>query len=174
MPTLPEIKKQTSSLGIITSFLFNSTIKELVNILNENENIKYIQMASSAKTAGLVLCTENRLIFIHKTLNYSKNIIDIPYSKITTIEISAKQYQGSLIIYCSGVRIEIDGIKRKDCDNMYQSIKRAIDELPISNNIITSDIISQIERLASLKEKGFLTEVEFNEQKGNLLKLQAN
>lgn len=170
MKTLTEIKKQTTSLGMITSFLFSSAIKELITILDENENIKYIQMASSAKSTGLALCTERRLIFVDKTLNLSKNIIDIPYAKITTIEISAKQYQGSLIIYCSGVRIEIEGIKRKDCDNMYQYIKKAIDTLPTPNTQSKDDIISQIERLASLKEKGFLTEVEFNEQKSKLLK----
>jgi hypothetical protein len=174
MPTYEQIREQISNLDGMSQFLGKREIKELPDILWENENIEKIVQGIYNGGNGILVCTNNRLIFIDKGLLYGLRVEDFPMEKISSIQYSTGLLMGKLTIYASGNKAVIDGVEKTQVRVFGDYVTNKINsqksnKKDSSDNSDNDDIVTKLERLAALKEKGILTEEEFLTQKSKIL-----
>lgn len=180
MPTLEQIRTQIKSLDGLSKFLGRREIKELPDILWENENVENIIQGLYNNGNGILVATNKRLVFIDKGLVFGLKVEDFPFDKISSIQYSTGLLLGKLTIFTSGNKAVIDNVDKKkvrifgDFVRNKISSKDAVEtKTPINQSQqkadTSDDIVSNLERLAKLKERGILTEDEFTQQKQRIL-----
>ena len=98
MPTLDEIKKQISSISETSKLIGRKEIKELPDILCEDEVVENLIQGFYNNGNGILVATNKRLIFIDKGLLYGLKVEDFPLDKISTIQYSTGMLMGKLTI----------------------------------------------------------------------------
>ncbi|MEX0996865.1 MAG: PH domain-containing protein [Flavobacteriaceae bacterium] len=177
MPTLEQVKNQIQKVDGLSKFLGKREIKELPNILWENENVENLIQGTYNNGNGILVATNKRLIFIDKGLVFGLKVEDFPYDKISSIQYSTGLLLGKLTIFASGNKAIIDNVEKQRVRLFGDFVRNKISSkenenaspATSSNEKSQDDIVTQLERLAKLKEKGILTDEEFVQQKQKLL-----
>lgn len=177
MPNLSEIQSQISNLDGLETFLGRKEIKELPNVLWDDEKIENIVQGTYSNGNGILVATNKRLIFVNKGLLFGLKVEDFPYEKITTIQYETGLIFGKLTIFTSGNKAIIDNVIKAKVRVFGDWVRARIS--PTQKNILPNasyttespkvDIADQLERLAKMKDQGILTEEEFGVQKKKLL-----
>ncbi len=125
---------------------------------------------------GIALLTDKRFLFYYKSV-FGKTIKEeFPLNTISSISFQKGSLLGSLHVYAANV----DEIIIEQCDNNNAGrIAEAWQFLQTERNIIAADLANElasdpaaeIEKWHALKEKGIITEEEFNLKKRQLLNL---
>lgn len=178
MPTLIEVQSQIKNLGGFESFLGRKEIKELPNILWEDEKVENIIQGTYNNGNGILVATSRRLVFVDKGLLFGLKVEDFPYDKISSIQYETGILMGKLTIFTSGNKAIIDNVVKTKVRIFGDSVRAKISTpkevsnyVPQAINNQTVDIADQLERLAKLKTQGILSEEEFLQQKNKLLSL---
>lgn len=172
-----KIANQIENLKLdgISKFFGRKEINELPKILLDDEELYDIVQGAYSGKMGILIATNYRLIFIDKGFMFGLKVEDFPYDKISSIQYETGLIQGKIIIMASGNRAVIDNVVKnlvqRFCDNvrkfMLTSKKNESPNQVIMTNQI--DIADQILKLADLRDKGILTDEEFQQQKIKLL-----
>lgn len=179
MPTLQELQSIIKKLDGQEVFINKAEIKELPNILWHDEMPEQIVTGFYNNGNGILVATDRRLIFIDKGLVFGLKVEDFPYDKISSIQYETGILMGKITIFTSGNKAVIDNVI-KNRTRAFGDWVRARISSPVQNkietqtevsstNISTVDIADQLERLAKLKQQGFLTDEEFAHQKRKFL-----
>lgn len=175
MPTKDEIEKQIKSLDGASRFLGRKEIKELPNILWDNESLEKIVQGMYNNKQGVLVATSLRLIFIDKGLLYGLSVEDFPYDKISSIQYETKMMFGKITIYTSGNKATIEQIDKKQTRDFAEYVRNKISkngnkpDVSKEKSTPPDDVVTQLERLAKLKEQGILSQDEFDAQKQKIL-----
>lgn len=176
MPTLEEVQDQISHLSTAGKLLGHKEIKELPNILWEDEKIEKIVQGLYEKKNGILVATNKRLIFIDKGLIYGLTVEDFPYDKISSIQYKTGLIFGELTIFASGNKADIQQVEKKQvkdfCDYVRARITEAKEHASYQPGLKQNnpgDLADQIKKLANLKDQGLLTDEEFSAKKKQLL-----
>ena len=177
MPNLSEIQSQISNLDGLETFFGRKEIKELPNVLWDDEKIENIVQGTYSNGNGILVATNKRLIFVNKGLLFGLKVEDFPYEKITTIQYETGLIFGKLTIFTSGNKAIIDNViktKVRVFGDWVRARISATQKNALANDSYTTeslkvDIADQLERLAKMKDQGILTEEEFGVQKKKLL-----
>lgn len=178
MPTLEQIKEQLSHINGFDSLFGRKEIKELPNILWDDESVLGMITGSYNGKVGVLFATTKRLIFVDKGLLFGLKVEDFPYDKITSIQYETGMFLGKLTIFASGNKAELKDAT-KDLVRLFAETVRArienkgASKQPEPKNEVQplsmEDKIQQLERLQKLKEAGILSESELAEQKAKIL-----
>lgn len=180
MPTLEEIKSQIKNLDGFESFLGRKEIKELPNILWEDEKLENIIQGTYNNGNGILVGTNKRLIFVDKGLIFGLKVEDFQYDKISSIQYETGLIFGKIIIFTSGNKAVIENVIKGKVRVFGEWVRAKIsnqNQTKTSQNKLQTNlnedanIIDQLEKLANLKERGILTDEEFIIQKKKLLGL---
>ncbi|MFV5685890.1 PH domain-containing protein [Flavobacterium sp. GB2R13] len=150
-------------------------VSELPTILMEDENIEkinsgFLDEGKGSTGNGLLVGTNYRVIFIDKPMfGFGIKMEDFPYDKISSVSVETGFLKGVLKIICSGNTAKINLVTGAKEFSEFVRQKTMLKPIVHQQVNIESDILGQIEKLAELKEKGILTEEEFNEKKVILL-----
>lgn len=173
---LNEIKKQIQELksSNTSNYLVRKEINELPQILAESETIDNIAQGTYNNGQGILVSTNRRLVFVDKGLLYGLKVEDFPLDKITTIQYETGLLFGEIKIHTSGNVAKIDNVEKATARAFAEFVRNKLSQprettAQIANN--QPDIYDQLEKLAKLKEKGILTQEEFDTQKKKLLNL---
>jgi Bacterial PH domain/Short C-terminal domain len=187
LPTLEEIKAQLEHLDGVSKLFGRKEIKELPNILWEDEKLEKLVQGFYAKGNGILVATNKRLIFIDKGLMYGLRVEDFPYDKISSIQYSTGMLLGKITIFTSGNKALIEQIDKSQVKQFgeyvrarisgslehasYQSNDKQSPPQPteVRSSGVDDELIEALERLGKLKEQGILTEEEFTAKKKQLL-----
>lgn len=180
MPTLDQIHSQIKTLDDFESFLGRKEIKELPNILWEDESLLNIIQGTYNDGIGILVATNKRLVFIDKGLFYGLKVEDFPYDKISSIQYETGLVFGKLTIFTSGNKAVITDVTKSKVRSFGDEVRARISNLsningqtPVipqqNNSEHTNNLLNQLERLAKLKDQGILTEEEFLSQKKKIL-----
>lgn len=172
MPTLEEIKQQIEDWDKGSYFLGRKEVKELPNIIQDNERIEYLIQGLYNDGHGVLVCTNTRLIFIDKGLLYGLKVEDFPIDKIGSVSYEVGLMWGKFIITSSGNDAVIKQVDKHQIKKFAEHVTKRLNDKSsntISNQSSQDDLVSKLERLAALKEKGILTDEEFAEQKAKIL-----
>ncbi len=175
MPSLEEIREQIAHLDGTSRVLGRKEIKQLPNILWEDERVERIVQGSYNDGLGVLVATNKRLVFVDKGI-VGLRVEDFPYDRISSIEYSTGLLGGKLTFFASGNRAEIKYVPKDQCRNFAEYV-RARSTAPSSHASAPpatiasaeSSVIEQLKELGQLKEQGILTEEEFTAQKAKLL-----
>lgn len=181
MPTLNEIKSQIKGLGGVDNFLGRKEIKELPNILWDDETVENIIQGFYNNGNGILVATNKRLVFVDKGLIFGLKVEDFPYDKITTIQYETGLLFGKLTIFSSSNKAVIEQVTKSKVRVFGDWVRARVSES--KENVLThktsnsegtkaiSNIgpLEKLERLAKLKEQGILSHEEFETQKRKIL-----
>ena len=179
MPSFEEVQKALENNADGVNFLGKIELKELPNILWEDELPEKVVQGFYKNGNGILVCTNSRLIFINKGL-MSLKVEDFPLKNISSIQYETGILMGKITIFASGNRADIGNIEKAYVRNFAEYVRAKISDIgksstssqptqPTSTQAADDEIIAQLERLAVLKEKGILTDEEFAAQKARIL-----
>lgn len=171
-PRLDEIKEELEKLDINPTFFARKEIRELPDVLSEDERIVYLVEGRNKTTKHhiILVATDRRLIFVDKEFMYGLNVEDFSYDKVSSIQYEASLMLASIDIHVSDSTVEIDGVGKYEaelfCEKVRDFMSRPKEYFQNDSGIT---VLDQLEQLGRLKENGVLSEDEFNEQKKKLL-----
>ncbi|MGE8433578.1 PH domain-containing protein [Chryseobacterium joostei] len=169
---LDEIKEELEQLDINPTFFARKEIRELPNILSEDEKIVYLVEGRNKITTHhiILVVTDRRLIFVDKEFMYGLKVEDFSYSKISSIQYETELMLASIDIHVSDDIVEIDGVGKYDAELFCEKVRNFMSRPEeYFQNKSEPSTLDQLEQLGRLKESGVLSEEEFNEQKKKLL-----
>lgn len=175
---IKEIIKKTSP-GTV-SFL-SPEIKELSVLLMNDEiiekaysgRIEYIGSKKGKTNHGLIVATNYRIIFIYKPfLGFGMQMEDFAYDKITSISLDTGFLKSKIRVSCSSNTTIIDimgGAKQLSEFIRQKTIQKpSVQQVHLHSDTGTG-VLEQIEKLASMKEKGIISNEEFETMKQKLM-----
>jgi hypothetical protein len=169
---LDEIKDELEKLDINPTIFARKEIRELPNILSEDEKIVYLVEGKNKTTKHHIILvgTDRRLIFVDKEFMYGLKVEDYSYDKVASIQYETSFLLASIDVNVSGDIVEIDGVGKYEaklfCEKVRSFMSRPKESFQIKSE---PTILDQLEQLGRLKESGVLTEEEFIEQKKKLM-----
>ena len=179
MRTLESIKAEIAALGEVDLFGTAKEVSHLPEILHDDENIKYLTSGLMDGTTWLVVCTQKRVILLDHGFLFGFKQSEMNLENINSISFQTGLLFGAIEIWHGGARMLIENCDKKtvkpftDAVNAaMQAIKKgqgSASQAPVTSS--SDDVVSQLERLASLMEKGILSQEEFQAQKKKLLGL---
>ena len=152
-------------------------VKSLPEVLREGETVKGLTSGFMDGNTWLIVCTERRIIFLDKGMLYGLKQKDTPLEKINSIEHKIGMIFGKITIRDAATEITIDNLQKAAVAPFIETVNSAIEALKNSTNAPPPagnepvDVASQLGKLADLRDKGVLTEEEFQGQKKKLLSL---
>ena len=152
---------------------------------------------SAFATPNIVFATDKRVIIRNPTmLGMRENIEDIPYDKMTSVKLEKGIFSSTVLIRAPGLsemsRVskssgliawgrgedgQIDALSKDKGEQLFTIIREGIDgtKKPSTQSAINTvnpqiSIADELMKLASLKEQGIISEIEFTQMKQDLLK----
>lgn len=189
MASREEIERQLDRLGVGGKLRGRREMDELPNILWEDEVLEKLVQGKYNNNGGILVATNKRLIFIDKALLGSRlRVEDFPYDKLTSIQYDTGSFfsdastlepdrRATITIFASGNKAEIKHVHKEQVQGFCDYVRArtsGIAEHASAPQAAASgggapDVVSQLERLARLKEQGMLTDEEFQGEKKKLL-----
>lgn len=165
--------KRLSDVVSSTSFGTKKEFFHLPNILNDNEQPLAIASGAMDGNTWLITLTNQRVIFLDKGMLFGVKQVDISLKDVVGVGGKTGMILGSITISTSGQNYTIKDVA-KQCvipfTNLVNATRNNLNnpatKAPSTNE---TDVVAQLERLASLREKGILTEEEFLQQKQKIL-----
>ena len=173
MPTLEEIKRQVSAYPHRYIFWTQKEVRALPEILYDDEKIKAVTSGMMNGATWLLVCTDRRLIFLNRGMFYGLRQVQLPLDRIQSIDHSATIAFGSISVWDGASSISINMVLKGSIPPFVRATEEAMYALRKGAKPASAtaplDVASQIAKLAELKEKGHLTDAEFQAQKKKLL-----
>ena len=175
MPTLAEVKRQIEAYPDRYIFWTGKEIRALPKILDEGENIKAVTSGILNNATWLAVCTDRRLLFINCGMVYGMEQVQMPLDRIQSIDHQFAIFFGSISVFDGMNIFTLNMVLRSSIlpfvriteEMMYA--QRHPQMKPAAPAVEQADVASQLSKLAELKEKGYLTDAEFQMQKKKLL-----
>lgn len=171
MQTQEKFDQQLKALGEYDSFFTSKEIKYLPEILREDEKLNGLTSGFYKGNTWLIALTDSRLIFLDKGMLWGLEQIEIPHDKINSVEYKRGLLLADIIVWDGASKVEIENVD-KDLGKLFvDAINTSLHAYKNKGNTSLQpiDLASQLEKLAQLKEKGILTDEEFQAQKKKLL-----
>lgn len=119
----------------------------------------------------MVFATDRRIIFLDKGI-VSLKFEEFRYPQVTSIEFETKLLMGAVTFTVAGNRKEIQAAPKAEVKPFVDTVKAEIAKTKTAapnTSAEPRDVVDQLQKLASLKVQGILTEEEFIAQKAKLL-----
>ncbi len=180
MRTLESIQEEIRALGEVDLFGTAKEVTHLPEILADDENIRYLTSGLTNGTTWLIVCTQKRIILLDYGFLFGMKQSEMALENINSISYQQGLLFGSIEIWHGGARMLIENCGKETVRPFVDAVNKAIKDLKNENvqssvkqqeSVQTNqdDIVSKLERLAALKEKGILTDEEFAAQKAKIL-----
>ncbi len=128
MPTLEEIQSEIEKLPNGDREKKNRAVKELPNILYDDEHIGNITHGGHfyygyrGVENGILVATDSRVLFVNKGLIYGVNVEAFSYQEITSIKITHWPLFDEVILCTLAGEFEIRGILKEDAKNFCEYV----------------------------------------------------
>tara|TARA_R110002050_G_scaffold286541_4_gene437158 strand:- start:16216 stop:16710 length:495 start_codon:yes stop_codon:yes gene_type:complete len=142
------------------------SVKYILQNLSSVEEILLLTSCNAKSLPGAIALTNKRILFGGKNF-FSSELFDIALDKITSVNLSSGM-TNKLEILGSSSKLECGAIDKEAGKQIVKKIK----ELQSGPKETASSMdLSQLEKLADLKDKGIITEEEFQTKKKEILGL---
>lgn len=145
--------------------------RHLGNLLRFSENVQELGQGQYQGKQGLLALTNERFVFLEKSLG-SETLEQFDLDAISSIGVGKKLTGETLQIFTAGHTADIKSMGHGQADALERAFRtlRQARQQPVSAAAPTSDDpIAQIERLASLRDRGVLSSEEFEAKKAELI-----
>ena len=161
--------------GMDRSVIARKEIKELPDILWEDELPERIVAGTYNNGWGILCATNQRLLFIDKGLLFGLKVESYVYEAISSVESKSGLLWGSVKVYASGNNEDFEHVNNRQAHAFAQYVREKISKSrtptapPIQQGASSVSVAEELTRLADLMERGILTKEEFDQQKAKLL-----
>lgn len=142
--------------------------RHLANVLDRGEFVHAIGIGNLGGKMGIVALTDRRLIFLEKSIG-SEDVVEFALASIGAVSLGKRMGGETLTITHSGTSATITTLQHGQGDAIARKFREMQDHPTTASANAAVDPIEQIERLATLRDKGILSEEEFQAQKTQLL-----
>ena len=156
------------------SFINGQDVKELPSILMDRELPRQVIDCRLRGTHGTMFATDHRLLFVSKRIPKLR-VSDFPYIHIANIDSQRYPLMSSagFKMIVSGTTVDVSNVSSARIDPFVNWVRARVAELQRQSAAPSSaqsfSVVDELERLAALRDRGALTETEFNEQKARLV-----
>lgn len=173
------IQKQLKDAHLDDTFGTRREIKALPDIINDGEIIKSVASGFVESGTVLMLCTNQRVLFVNKGLIYGISSSEIPLDKINGVSYSKGLILAKMSIVNGAKTTIIDKISKDDAERMAKTIKdeaknykeRLIHQNSENVSSPKKDPADEIRKFKGLADDGIITQAEFEAKKKQLLNL---
>lgn len=173
MPTLNDINRQIKAYKDRYIFWTQKEIRSLPDVLDEDEKIHAVTSGMLDNTTWLAVCTQRRLIFLNCGMVYGLRQVQFPLDRIQSIDHHFALVFGTIRVWDGASAFTLNMILRGSIIPFVRVTEEQMFKLRKAQSSPASaapaDVASQLMKLAELKERGHLTEEEFQRQKKKLL-----
>jgi Bacterial PH domain/Short C-terminal domain len=161
-------------LGKASKLFGRKEIRHLRNLVYGNEGVVELGQGEYEGKQGLLVLTTERLLFFEKSLG-RETVEEFPLPSITSMTVSKKLTGERLVVHSSGNQSEIKGMMHGQADALVRAfrdlkqMRQAPQPAPPSAPAPSEDPLTQIERLAQLRDKGLISVEEFEAKKTELM-----
>ena len=174
------LSKLIKQLSWLDRFFHFWDLKKLSSILLPTEDVLALVLGKYQKKIGILAATNTRVVFVHADFNpffkdYTSNLVikGIPYEKVASIQEKMGLLGGEIMISSnSGDSILVKHIYRnkfRDFVDKLYSLMKSSKQKHKGQEETRMSVSEQLIKLATLKEKGLLTEEEFVQAKKKIL-----
>lgn len=154
-------------------FFTKKELAHLPSVLADGEQVLAFTSGLMDVNTWLIALTDRRIIFLDKGMIYGLKQASIELDKVNAVTGKTGLLFGEITIEDGASQRIIKNVWKKTVVAFTNKVRDAIaarrdrphSPAPASGD----DVISRLERLAVLREKGILTEAEFHEQKAKIL-----
>jgi hypothetical protein len=152
-------------------------VKELPNILWDDEEILDVVQGVYNNGIGILVSTQRRLLFVDKGVLGALKVEDFPLDKITSFQYSIGMVLGEITVYASGNKAVIRNVDKTQAKTFCESARARIamrdaarsEGASGSARASAGGLVDELARLAKLFDDGLLTQDEFTAAKRNLI-----
>lgn len=151
-------------------FFTKKELNHLPEILADGEQVLAFTSGLMNNNTWLIALTDKRIIFLDKGMIYGLKQTTIDLDKINSISGSTGIFFGKIAIEDAASQRVIDNVWKKTVVPFTNKVRDAIEArkaAPAATH--QDDMVTKLEKLAGLLEKGILTQDEFLAQKAKLL-----
>ena len=162
---------------------WNTTeLQYLPNVLTNDETIVAFANGVYADISGIIVGTTTRLFFLGKPPLDEAQVTDFEWQYVDSVQSEVTDGYAALLISYSGDIHYIENVSQYDadrfCNNVAANIEGFGDQADAEQqdntaaaSIAETDVPAQLEKYADLKNKGVITQAEFDAKKKKLLGL---
>ena len=168
MRTLKDIKEMLVKCGAAI-WGTKKEVKELPNIISDDEIITYATSGVYDGHTWLVISTNKTIIFLDKGMFFGVNQIEIPLSKVNSIKYRKRFFLGEIEIWDGASMIKVTNILKKTLVPFVNAVNDSIEEFENLKKNQTS-VADELIKFKKLLDEGVINRVEFDKKKKELLK----
>ncbi|WP_342705455.1 PH domain-containing protein [Burkholderia arboris] len=158
-------------------FFTKKELNHLPEILMDGEQVLAFSSGLMDGNTWLIVLTDHRVVFLDKGLIYGLKQVSINLDKVNSVSGTTGMMFGEIRIEDGASERIIKNVWKKTVVPFTNKVRDAIREytrasnpaIAVSAPPAADDVVSKLERLAALKERGILTDAEFSEQKMKIL-----
>ncbi|EOT7809311.1 PH domain-containing protein [Pseudomonas aeruginosa] len=155
-------------------FFTKKELNHLPEVLADGEQVLAFTSGIMDGNTWLITLTDRRVIFLDKGMLYGLKQASIELDKINAVSGKTGLLFGDILIQDGGGERKITNVWKKTVTAFTNKVRDAIHakKQPVMASASTNDdMISKLERLAALRDRGVLTPEEFAEQKVKILSI---
>jgi PH (Pleckstrin Homology) domain-containing protein/putative oligomerization/nucleic acid binding protein len=160
-------------LGKVGRVFGRKEVRHLQHLLRGRERVIILGQGQYEKKQGLIVLTNERLFFFEKSLLGQETVEEFSLTSITSLETGKKMTGERLVVHVSGNRSEIKGMFHGQADEIVRQFRRLRAEqetsVAVASPAPTEDPLAQLEKLASLRDRGIISADEFDQKKAELM-----
>jgi hypothetical protein len=176
MRNFREVEKERYSAGVQPFFelWWSRKVRLFAENLADNEHIVAGVRGYFRELRGRLVATETRLLFVERKGLFGSVVERFPYSRINEVATSKNILRGDLIINSGGSSEAVRGIQKGLLTPFLTAVQHQLADFrqggPIGTPSSNNDVVTQLEKLAALRDRGVLSAEEFQAQKAKLLR----
>ncbi|MDO5089435.1 MAG: PH domain-containing protein [Leptotrichiaceae bacterium] len=171
MKTMKEIEKMLSECGASDFRGTKKEVKELPNVIHDDEIITYATSGLWEGNTWLIISTDKRVIFLDKGILFGLKQIEIPLNKINSIGQKKGLLFGEIEIWDGASKMKITHISKETLIPFVNAVNKAKEELekPKQHSINQVSAADELIKFKRLLDQGVITQEEFDKKKKELL-----
>ena len=155
-------------------FFTKKELNHLPEVLSDDEQVLAFTSGLMGSNTWLITLTDRRIIFLDKGMIYGLKQTTIDLDKVNSVSGQTGILFGKIIIEDGASSRVIENVWKKTVVAFTNKVRDAIEARknsarPVAMQQNEDDVVTKLEKLAALLEKGILTQDEFAAQKLKLL-----
>jgi hypothetical protein len=179
-----DVVRMISRLPLGGKFVGRREVKELPNILWDDEEVLDLVQGFYNNGTGVLVATQKRLLFVDKGMLGGLKVEDFPLDKISSLQYSVGLLLGEITVFTSGNKAIIKNVDKVQTRTFAEGVRARIESRaaaakasaapqgqPAAHASSAGEFIDELAKLGALKAEGLLSEEEFAAAKKRLLGL---
>jgi len=174
---LAECKRICAEMGD-DGFFTKKEMKHLPEVLYDGEQVLGLASGMMDSKTWLIALTDQRILLLDKGMLYGLRQTEFRLGHVSSVSYETGLMMGKIDIHVSSVKHQISQVPKKAVANFAERVRAQLQApspaAPASESVPSAsgsddDIVSKLERLADLRDRGVLDDQEFAEQKAKIL-----